>query len=47
VPAAERLRPLNPSLRHRNWWLGRLLVLIVLCGVIVAVYLVLHTTVLH
>jgi hypothetical protein len=34
-------------LRHRNWWLGRLLVLIVLCGVIVAVYLVLHTTVLH
>lgn len=46
-PVADRLRPLNPSLRHRTWWLGRLLALIVLCGVIVAVYLVLHTTVLH
>src|SRR6185312_12191829 len=45
--ASERLRPMNPSLRHRTWWLGRLLALIVLCGVIVAVYLVLHTTVLH
>ena len=46
-PASERLRPMNPSLRHRTWWLGRLVALIVLCGVIVAVYLVLHTTVLH
>ena len=46
-PVADRLRPLNPSLRHRTWWIGRLLALIVLCGVIVAVYLVLHTTVLH
>jgi hypothetical protein len=46
-PVADRLRPLNPSLRHRTWWLGRLLALIVLCGVIAAVYLVLHTTVLH
>jgi hypothetical protein len=47
APVAERLRPLNPSLRHRTWWFGRLLALIVLCGVLVAVYLVLHTTVLH
>jgi hypothetical protein len=47
IPAAERLRPVNPSLRHRTWWLGRLLALVVLCGVVVAVYLVLHTTVLH
>jgi hypothetical protein len=47
IPAAERLRPVNPSLRHRTWWLGRLVVLIMLCGVVVAVYLVLHTTVLH
>jgi hypothetical protein len=46
-PIAERLRPVNPSLRHRTWWFGRLLALIVLCGVIAAVYLVLHTTVLH
>ena len=46
-PAADRLRPLNPSLRHRTNWFGRLLALIVLCGVIAAVYLVLHTTVLH
>ncbi|HEX3690633.1 MAG TPA: hypothetical protein VHV28_13105 [Solirubrobacteraceae bacterium] len=46
-PMADRLRPLNPSLRHRNWWFGRLLALLVLCGVIAAVYLVLHTTVLH
>jgi hypothetical protein len=46
-PVADRLRPLNPSLRHRTYWFGRLLALIVLCGVIAAVYLVLHTTVLH
>jgi hypothetical protein len=45
--AAERLRPLNPSLRHRTWWLGRLVALLVLCGVIVAVWAVLHSTVLH
>jgi hypothetical protein len=44
---ADRLRPLNPSLRHRTWWLGRLVALLVLCGVIVAVWAVLHSTVLH
>jgi hypothetical protein len=47
VPQSERLRPLNPSLRHRTWWFGRLLALIVLLGVIAAVYMVLHSTVLH
>ncbi len=46
-PVAERLRPVNPSLRHRTWWFGRLLVLLVLCGVIAAVWVVLHSTVLH
>src|SRR6202012_5837699 len=46
-PVADRMRPVNPSLRHRTWWFGRLLALIVLCGVIAAVYLVLHSTVLH
>jgi hypothetical protein len=44
---SERLRPLNPSLRRRTWWLGRLLALLVLCGVIAAVWAVLHSTVLH
>ncbi len=46
-PVAERLRPVNPSLRHRTWWFGRLLALLVLCGVIAAVWIVLHSTVLH
>jgi hypothetical protein len=46
-PTAERLRPINPSLRHRTWWFGRLLALLVLCGVIAAVWVVLHSTVLH
>ncbi len=46
-PAPDRLRPVNPSLRHRNWWFGRLLALLVLIGVIAAVWLVLHSTVLH
>jgi hypothetical protein len=44
---SERLRPLNPSLRRRTWWFGRLLALLVLCGVIAAVWAVLHSTVLH
>jgi hypothetical protein len=46
-PTAERLRPINPSLRHRTYWFGRLLALLVLLGVIAAVWLVLHSTVLH
>jgi hypothetical protein len=47
APVAERLRPVNPSLRHRTWWFGRLLALLVLCGVIAAVWIVLRSTVLH
>ena len=46
-PTADRLRPINPSLRHRTHWFGRLLALLVLLGVIAAVWLVLHSTVLH
>jgi hypothetical protein len=46
-PTAERLRPVNPSLRHRTYWFGRLLALLVLLGVIAAVWIVLHSTVLH
>jgi hypothetical protein len=38
-------RPLNPSLRQSPWL--RLLVVIVIAGVLLAVYLVLHSTVLH
>jgi hypothetical protein len=45
--SAERLRPVNPSLRHRTYWFGRLLALLVLLGVIAAVWIVLHSTVLH
>ena len=47
LPQSERLRPLNPSLRHRTNWLGRFLALLVLLGVIAAVWVVLHSTVLH
>ena len=47
LPAPERLRPLNPSLRHRTYWVGRLLALIFLLIVIGAVWIVLHSTVLH
>ncbi len=35
-------RPLNPSLRSRRW-LGRLVALIVICGVIAAIVLVVHS----
>jgi hypothetical protein len=38
-------RPLNPSLRHRTWWLGRLLALLLLLGVIAVVVLIIHGTV--
>jgi hypothetical protein len=46
APAA-RVRPLNPSLRHRTYWLGRLLALLVLAIVIAAIWIVLHSTILH
>jgi hypothetical protein len=40
-------RPINPALRSRPNWLGRVLALLVIIAVIVAVYLVLHSTILH
>jgi ABC-type Na+ efflux pump permease subunit len=40
-------RPVNPALRSRPNWLGRILALMVIIAVIVAVYLVLHSTILH
>ena len=42
-----RARPLNPSLRHRTYWLGRLLALLVLLIVLAAIWIVLHSTILH
>jgi hypothetical protein len=44
-PPPRTDRPLNPSLRRSPWL--RLLVVIVIAGVLLAVYLVLHSTVLH
>ena len=41
---AERLRPLNPSLRHRTWWLGRLLALLVAAALSRPCWVVLHST---
>jgi hypothetical protein len=40
-------RPLNPSLRHRTWWLGRLLVVVFILVVLAAIYLVIHSTITH
>ncbi len=37
-------RPLNPSLRTRRNWIGRVLALIVILGVIAAIVLVIHST---
>jgi hypothetical protein len=47
LAAAAPVRPLNPSLRHRTYWLGRLLALLVLAIVIAAIWTVLHSTILH
>lgn len=44
-PAPRTDRPINPSLRQRPWL--RLLVVLVIAGVLLAIYLVLHSTVLH
>src|SRR5579875_2209351 len=44
-PLPRTDRPVNPSLRQNPWL--RLLVVLVLVGVLLAVYLVLHSTVLH
>ena len=47
-PAPPRsARPVNPALRSRRKWLVRLLALVVLAAFLVAVYVVLHSTVLH
>jgi hypothetical protein len=43
--AATRPRPLNPSLRHRRWWLGRFLALLVMAIVIAAIIIVIKSTV--
>jgi hypothetical protein len=40
-------RPLNPALRSRPNWAWRGLALLVIVGVVVAVWLVLHSTILH
>lgn len=44
-PPVRPHRPVNPSLRHRTYWLGRAVALLVLLIVIGAVYLVIHSTV--
>jgi hypothetical protein len=44
-PPPRTDRPINPSLRRSPWL--RLLVVLVIAGVLLAVYLVLHSTVLH
>jgi hypothetical protein len=43
----EPLRPLNPSLRHRTYWLARAIALLVLLIVLAAIWIVLHSTVLN
>jgi uncharacterized membrane protein len=40
-------RPLNPALQSRPNWAWRGLALLVIVGVVVAVWLVLHSTILH
>jgi hypothetical protein len=40
-----RGRPLNPSLRHRTYWLGRLLALLVMAAVIAAIVLMVRSTI--
>jgi hypothetical protein len=45
APSRRAERPLNPSLRSRTNWFGRLLVLLILLGVIAAIVLLVRTTV--
>jgi hypothetical protein len=47
LTSGPQQRPLNPSLRHRTWWLGRVLVLLVILGVIAAIIIVINSTVSH
>jgi hypothetical protein len=44
---STRARPLNPSLRHRTYWIGRTLALLVLLIVLAAIWIVLHSTILN
>src|SRR5262249_17292287 len=43
-PESQYSRPLNPALRSSRNWIGRVLALIVIIGVIVAIVLVIHST---
>ena len=45
-PPPRSDRPVNPSLRHHSWFM-RYLVLLVIAAFVLAVYVVLHSTVLH
>lgn len=46
-PATRAPRPLNPSLRHRTWWFGRLLALLILLVVLAAIWIAIRSTLLH
>jgi hypothetical protein len=47
VAAPRTERPVNPALRSRPNWVWRMLALLVIIAVVVAVWLVLHSTILH
>ena len=46
-PAARGPRPVNPSLRHRTWWFGRLVALLILLTVLAAIWIAIRSTLLH
>ncbi len=46
-PVARSRRPLNPSLRHRTWWFGRLVALVLLTAVLAAIWIVVRSTIIH
>ncbi|MGH2857009.1 MAG: hypothetical protein ACRDMJ_05940, partial [Solirubrobacteraceae bacterium] len=45
--APRPLRPVNPSLRHRTYWLGRFLALLMLGVVVAAIWVLIHSTIVH
>lgn len=45
--AARSARPVNPSLRHRTYWAGRFLALLLLGVVVAAIWIVIHSTIVH
>jgi hypothetical protein len=47
VAAPRTERPVNPALRSRPNWVWRMLALLVIIAVVVAVWVVLHSTILH